>query len=158
MLRRIALVLSTLALAACAGLPLNAQAPKISVAGVDVKSLGLFEQRFDLSLRVGNPNDFDLEIEGLDLDIEVNGLAFAQGLTRTATLIPALSSTVLHVEAITQSKDLLQQIASLPPESAEEGVPYRIKGRIRTDRTGWLPFDQSGVFGAQKKKPTGTSI
>lgn len=158
MLHRIALVLSTLALAACSGLPLYAQAPKVSVADVDVKSLGLFEQRFDLSLRVGNPNDFDLEIEGLDFDLEVNDRAFAQGLTRTATLIPALSSTLLHVEAVTQSKDLMQQITSLSPESLQEGVPYRIKGRIRTDRTGWLPFDQSGVVGAQKKKPKGMSI
>ena len=158
MLHRIALVLSTLALAACSGLPLYAQAPKVSVADVDVKSLGLFEQRFDISLRVGNPNDFDLEIEGLDFDLEVNDRAFAQGLTRTATLIPALSSTLLHIEAVTQSRDLMQQITSLPPEWLQEGVPYRIKGRIRTDRTGWLPFDQSGVVGAQKKKPKGMSI
>jgi LEA14-like dessication related protein len=76
MLRRIALVLSTLALAAC----FNAQAPKVSVADVDVKSLGLFEQRFDISLRVGNPNDFDLAIEALDFDLEVNGPPSPRGL------------------------------------------------------------------------------
>jgi hypothetical protein len=65
---------------------------------------------------------------------------------------------LLHVEAVTQSQDLMQQITNLLPESLEEGVPYRIKGRIRTDRTGWLPFDQSGVVGAQKKKTKGTAI
>ncbi len=154
MLQRLPVVFLALGLAACSGLPPNAVAPKVSVAEVDLKSLGLFEQRFDVGLRVSNPNDFDLKIEALDFELEVNGRPFARGLSRASTLIAATSSTVLRVDAIMQSKNLIQQIKTLPPESLKRGVPYRIKGRVKIDRSpGWLPFDRAGVVGGDAKSP-----
>ncbi len=146
-------------LAACTGLPLNAVPPRVSIADVEVKSLGLFEQKFDVGLRVANPNDFDLKIEGLDFDLEVNGRPFASGLSRVSTLVPAASNTVLRVEAIVQSKNLARQIRTLPPESTKEGVPYRVKGRVKTDKaSNWLPFDHAGVYGGEPKKAPGKTI
>ncbi|MDO9222049.1 MAG: hypothetical protein Q7T90_13590, partial [Thiobacillus sp.] len=52
----------SLGLAACSGLPWNAIAPKVKVADVGIKSLGLLEQHLDVGLRISNPNDFDLSI------------------------------------------------------------------------------------------------
>ncbi len=78
MLQRWLAGLIALGLTACSGLPLNAVAPKVSVAEVDIKSLGVFEQHFDVGLRVNNPNDFDLTIEALDFELELNGRAFCQ--------------------------------------------------------------------------------
>lgn len=139
-------------LAACSGLPHDARPPKVSVAEVDIKSLGMFEQRFDVGLRVGNPNDFDLRIEGLEFDLEVNGHAFATGLARTSALLPALSSTVMRVDAVTQSRDLIRQIKTLPAGALRTGVPYRISGRVKTDRSArWIPFDHTGVYGRDPK-------
>jgi len=159
MLQRLLVLFLALGLAACTGLPLNAVAPKVSVAEVDVKSLGLFEQHFDVGLRVSNPNDFELNIEALDFELEVNGRPFVQGLSRVPTLIAATSSTVLRVDAIMQSKNLIQQIKTLPPESLKHGVPYRIKGRVKTDRSSrWLPFDHAGVVGGDEKSPEGRAI
>lgn len=143
-----------LALAACSGLPYDARPPKVSVAEVDIKSLGIFEQRFDVGLRVGNPNDFDLNIEALEFDLEVNGHAFATGLTRTSALVPAISSTVIRVDAVTQSRNLLRQFRTLPAEALRAGVPYRISGRVKTDRSNrWIPFDHKGVYGRDDKRP-----
>lgn len=74
-----------LGLAACGGLPANAVPPRVSVAEVDLRSLGVIEQRFDVGLRVANPNDFGLVIEALDFELEVNGRPFARGLSREST-------------------------------------------------------------------------
>ncbi|OJW46647.1 MAG: hypothetical protein BGO60_03985 [Thiobacillus sp. 65-1059] len=154
MLQRLLVLLLALGLAACSGLPPNAVAPRVSVAEIDVKSLGLFEQRFDVGLRISNPNDFDLKIEALDFELEVNGRPFARGLARVPTLIAATSGTLLRVDAVVQSKHLIQQIKTLPPESLKHGVPYRIKGRVKTDRSpSWLPFDRAGVVGGDAKSP-----
>ena len=152
-MQRLLVLLLTLGLAACSGLPFNAKPPKVSVAEVDIKSLGLFEQRFDVGLRVSNPNEFDLNIEALEFDLELNGRAFAQGLSRTPALIPATSSTVMQVEAVTQSKHLIQQLKTLPGEMLKAGVPYRITGRVKIDQSSsWIPFDQKGVVGSDAKK------
>lgn len=153
MRRQIVIGLLALALAACTGLPFQAQAPKVRVADVDIKSLGLLEQRFDVSLKVDNPNDFDLKIEGLEFDLEVNGRPFAKGGSQDAALIPAASGAVLHVEAVTRSRDLVGQLKALPPQALEDGIPYRIEGRVKTDRTGWLPFRHEGRYGGNRKPP-----
>ena len=134
----------------CSGIPFNAKAPKVSVAELSVKRLGLFEQVFDVGLRVSNPNDFDIDIEGLEFKLEVNGREFATGVAHTHTRVPALSGAVVHVDTTTQSNNLLQQMKTLP-EIMKDGVPYRIHGRIKIDRAAdWLPFDRSGVYGRDK--------
>lgn len=157
--RRMIVASVLLALAGCASLPFNAVPPRVSVAEIDVRRLGLFEQHFDLGLRLANPNDFDVKVEALEFDLEVNGRPFAKGLAHTATLIPATSSVVLRIDAITQSKNLIQQLMTLPPGVLKEGVPYRIKGRVKTDKTSrWLPFENEGVYGRSEKRLPGVAI
>lgn len=150
--------LIVLGLMACSGLPVNAVAPKVSVAGVDIKSLGVFEQHFDVGLRVDNPNDFDLTIEALDFELELNGRPFAAGQTRATTLISAASSALLRVDAATESTNLIQQIKTLPGV-LKNGVPYRIRGRVKTDLSSrWIPFERNGVVGGEKDKSRGKAI
>jgi LEA14-like dessication related protein len=158
-MRRVLVLLFVLGLAACSGLPFNAVAPKVRVADVDIKSLGLFEQRFDVGLRISNPNDFDLTIEALDFELEVNGRPFAAGLSQVSTRVAATSSTLLRIDAITQSRDLIRQFEALSPDSLKAGVPYRIHGRLKTDRSSnWVPFDHAGVYGGEEKKPEGRAV
>jgi len=159
MLQRLFVLLLALGLTACSSLPFGALAPKMSVTDIEIKRLGLFEQHFDVGIRLDNPNDFDLTIEALEFELEVNGRPFAKGEGHTATLIPALSSTVLRVDAIMQSQNLIQQIRTLPPETLKEGVPYRIRGRVKTGKLPvWLPFDHPGIYGGDEKKPAGKSV
>ena len=119
MMRRFLAMCLAGVLSACSGLPFNAQAPRVSVADVEIRSLGLLEQKLDLGLRVANPNDFDLRIEALDFELEVNGRPFATGLSRVSTLVPAASMSVLRVDAIIQSKNLIRQIRTPARRRAE---------------------------------------
>ncbi len=66
-------------------------------------------------------------------------------------MIPAASSTIIHVEAITESKNIISQVKTMPFEMLKEGVPYKVKGRVKTDRTDWMPFEHKGVYGADTK-------
>ena len=155
-MQRLLVLLVALGLAACSGLPWNAVAPRVSVAEVGIKRLGLLEQRFDVGLRISNPNDFDLTIEALEFELEVNGRPFANGLSRTSTRVTASSSEILRVDAFMQSENLVRQFKTLAPDSLKVGVPYRIKGRIKMDKpSGWLPFDHNGVYGGDNKKTNG---
>jgi LEA14-like dessication related protein len=141
-------------LAACSGLPFDTVAPQVSVADVAIRRIGLLEQGFDVGLRITNPNDFDLTVVALEFDIEVNDRPLLNGLTHTATRIPAVATGVLRVEAFMKSKDLLLQLKSLPPAGLKAGVPYRVKGRIRTDRSSrWQSFDHRGVYGGADAPP-----
>ena len=152
MTRLVWVLLFSLGLAACSGLPWNAVAPKVSVADVAIKSLSLFEQQLDVGLRISNPNDFELTIEALEFELEVNGRPFASGLSSNVTRVPAMASAMLRVDTFTQSKNLIQQFKRLSPDALKDGVPYRVKGRIKTDQSSrWLPFDHTGVVGGDEK-------
>ncbi len=157
-MQRLLVLLLSLGLAACSSLPHDFLAPKVSVAEIDIKHLGLFEQSFDVGLRVANPNAFDLEIEALEFEFELNGRPFAGGQSEVPIRIPAASSTVMQVEALTRSMNLLKQFEALP-DVLKRGADYRIKGRFKTDKLpGWVPFDHSGVVGGESKKPAVRSI
>jgi hypothetical protein len=65
---------------------------------------------------------------------------------------------MLRVDTFMQAKDLIKQFKTLSPDALKDGVPYRIRGRIKTDQSSrWLPFDHTGVVGGGEKKPQGLS-
>lgn len=153
LLQRLTVFLLVFGLVACAGIPRDAVAPEVSVADVEVLSLGIIEQRFDVGLRVENPNPYALQIEALTFEVEVNGRPFLRGQSRGAAVIPANGIDVLRVDATTQSQDLREQFRILQTLSVADGVPYRIKGRVKTGRSPlWLPFERTGVYGAPAGK------
>ena len=157
-MQRLLMAFLALGIAACSGLPFNAVAPKVSVADVAIKSLGLMEQHLDVGLRISNPNDFELTIVALEFELEVNGHPFAYGLARKATLIPAVASALLRVDTYVQSSDLIRQLKNMSSGVLAAGVPYRVKGRFKTDKSSrWMPFDHSGVYGGDEK-PQGKAI
>lgn len=159
MIRRLSLLFCAGVLAACAAISPATRAPDVSVADIGIGSLGVFEQRFDVGLRIDNRNDFDLVVDALEFELEVNGRPFARGLGRPSQRIPALASTVLRVDAIMPSKNLVEQLRALSPSALKAGVPYRIHGRVRLDRPArWLPFDHAGVYGGGPAPAGGRTI
>ncbi|MCA1804270.1 MAG: hypothetical protein LC646_02710, partial [Xanthomonadaceae bacterium] len=73
-------LLFALSLTACAWLPQKPQAPRVSLVNVQLSSMELLEQRYGLTLRIQNPNDFALNIQGLDFEVELNRMPFASGV------------------------------------------------------------------------------
>ncbi len=146
-------------LAACSALTPKPLPPQVSVAAVEVKSVGVFEQRFEIMLRVTNPNAFELTIEALEFDLDVNGQPFASGLSPLPTRLVANSETDLRIEAVTRSDDLIRQLRAFAPDLLKQGLPYRIRGRVKTDRSvRWLPFDHAGVYRGERRPNGGGTI
>lgn len=139
-MRALALALA-LFLAACASV--IPQPPKVALAGLDIESIGLFEQRFILQLRVTNPNNVDIPVEGINFDVDVNGRHFANGISNLAVTIPRQGETVLEVRATSNLAAFLRQWQE-SEKSGEPGLDYRVKGNLRVSGYGALPFDHRG--------------
>ena len=156
MLRRALASCLVFVLAACSALAPKPLPPQVSVAAVEVRSVGVFEQRFEILLSVANPNAFALTIEALEFDLDVNGHPFARGLSPLPTRLAASSETDLRIEAVMRSDDLIRQLQTLSPGLLKQGLPYRLRGRVKTDTSSrWLPFEHAGVYGAPRP-PGGT--
>lgn len=126
----------------CASLLIQADPPEVLVS--NVKPLGgtLFEQRVQVDLRVRNPNNFDLDVTGLDFTLQLNNKRLARGLASQAVAIPRLGDAILTVETTTSTLDVLSQLLNL---TSGEDVTYQIKGVLHLQDIP-LPFDNEGVL------------
>ncbi|MFL6582246.1 MAG: LEA type 2 family protein [Burkholderiales bacterium] len=118
----------------------------VSIADMHVKSMGMMEQIFALQLRVQNPNNFDIETDGLSFDIETNGQTFAHGVSNKPVSVPRLSEAMVTVNAVSDISSILSQIKGVP-RMAMSGFKYRLVGRFFSGQERY-PFDFSGKIAA----------
>jgi len=138
------LLLIAAALTGCAGLPAGMEAPAVTIADFGVGSVSLFEQQFDLKLRIQNPNTADLQIDGIAFDLEINGEPFAKGVGNQMVTVPRYSSGFMPVEAVSSLGGLLKQFGRLMGD--RPGFTYRLKGTLSIGGGARIPFDRRGEF------------
>lgn len=119
--------------------------PQVRVVDLRLLESGVFEQRFEIDLRIGNPNDFDLPLDGLTFELEVNSADFARGFTDERVTIPRLGEETISVVASTTLIDLVRQMTLL----AERGdLSYRLHGiaYLNSITRRSAPYESEGTF------------
>lgn len=144
-MRSLRTCLATVALigAASCGAIEDAQPPQVGLADLRFLEGGLFEQRLLVALRIGNPNDFDLPLDGMTFELELNDQPFATGFTDQPVTVPRLGEVRVPIVASTTLLDMVQQALVL---GRRADLSYRVSGvaylRGVTGRT--LPYEKSG--------------
>ena len=145
--RAIAVCGAILTLAGCAGIGKPLEAPKITLADIRVQQSTGLETAFILQLRVINPNDIDLDVRAVSLDLEINDQSFASGTSSSPVTIPAYGSNLVEVQAYSSVIHLLKSMIGIHKTGE---IAYRVQGKLRTGGNGWLPpllpFDAAGTF------------
>ncbi len=136
-------VLPCLLLCGCAGVFGETLPPEVSLAGIGFGEPGLFEQQLRIDLRVHNPNNFDLGIDRVTFDLEVNDQPFAHGRTTEALDLPAQAETVVPVMVNVPTSDLLDRLLAL---GSERRLDYRLTGEAKLASLlfGTIPFHREG--------------
>ena len=149
---------AALLVAACSSMPKDFEAPHVHIADLTPKEMTLFEQRFDVKLRIQNANDADLSINGLRFDIALNDHEFANGMSGQRVTVPRFGSELVDVEVFTTLASFLRQIQDLNTGAGQK-VRYRLKGTAFVESPGVFkaPFDEQGEIelnlGAHVDKP-----
>jgi LEA14-like dessication related protein len=131
-------------LGACATLSPYKESPRVSLVSIQPQQMGVLEQRFGLQLRILNPNDVAIPVEGLSYTIEINNREFAYGVSRQAVEIPAFGEALLDVDVVSNLLNVVQQLQALNGET-RSSLDYRLSGKISlADSPASLPFDYSG--------------
>ena len=147
-------MVAALLIAACSTMPKEYETLQVHIADMTAKDVAIFEQRFDVKLRIQNPNDVEFSINGLRFDIELNEREFANGMSGQRVAVPRFGSEVVDVEVFTTLASFLRQVQELSRGNAQK-VRYRIKGTAFVDAPGTFkaPFDEQGEidFAVDKK-------
>ena len=123
-------------------LPVKPESPEVLLVNVTPLDTTMFEQRLQVDLRVRNPNNFDLEVTGLDFTLHLNDQRLARGLTNKAATIPRLGDSVLSVETTTSTLDVIRQLLNF---REKQEVTYQVEGVLHLQGTR-LPFEHKGVL------------
>jgi LEA14-like dessication related protein len=141
---RLLLLLGILLLGACAGLSRYPEQPRVSLVSIQPLGMTLLEQRYGLQLRILNPNDSAIPVEGLKYSLEINGREFAYGVSRQAVSIPPYGEALLDVDVVSNLLNVLRQMQELGEES-QDTLSYRLSGKLSLSNTlVKLPFDYHG--------------
>ena len=134
-------------LVACAGLGTKLETPRVSFVGVKALEANILEQKLEVRLRVRNPNQRDIPVNGLDVDMELAGEPFAHGISAREFTVPANGEAEFDMIVTANAVTALLQILGSDHKS-REAVEYRLKGKLSTHLGMWrsIPFDETGTL------------
>ncbi len=142
-----------LLLAGCAGLGRQFEAPEVQLVQFRPLPSEGFEQRFAMKLRVLNPNDKALELDGLYYTVKLQGHKVVSGVSSQLPTIPAYGEGTVELEAATS---LIGGFRVLSEWLSDPGRPvaYELETRLST---GWwgLPVTvtEKGEIAAPGARP-----
>ncbi len=127
----------------------NMEKPVVTLVSMELAGLTWAEQRFDIGLRIVNPNDLELPITGLNYDLRLNGLKLGSGGSDGDLRIPALGEKVVQIKLTTAAWVWFRQYRQL--RQSEGGVSldnlkYQINGKVFLEGLAVksLPFEKVG--------------
>ncbi len=141
----LALLGCALALSGCSVFVPKLQTPKLAIVDVEVLRANFLEQQLRVRMRVENPNDRSLPIQGLSYTVYLGGQQFATGVSDASFIVPALGTAEFNMDVTANAAGALFAILNAPHG---QGIRYRMQGRVELTR-GWLrsiPFQESGAF------------
>jgi LEA14-like dessication related protein len=145
-MRRLPAWLCLLVLMSCSNLPRNTPRLDVTLSDITPTEVGLFEQQYKIGLRVQNPSDNAIAIDGFAYQIEINGKPFAHGVSAESTTVPRFGQVVVSATAVSSLSGLVEQIRQLASGSSDK-LRYRITGSFSVSVGGAIPFDQRGEIG-----------
>ena len=113
-------LLAALTLGGCAGW-FGHDPLRVSVAGIEPLDNQGMEMRFNLKLRVQNPNEDALNFDGVSVDLQLNGNAFASGVSDQHGTVPRYGETVVSVPLTVPAFAVLHQAFSLAGSDTPPG-------------------------------------
>ena len=142
------LLLVTAALVAgCATLGASLETPRLSLVGIQLQDASFFEQRLRVRLRVQNPNDLVLPVRGIDVQFELDGEDFAQGVSERSFDVPALGEAEFDMLVTANAATALLRILDKDRGGRLEALDYRSRQAQHEPRAAALvPFDERGTI------------
>ena len=140
-------LLGALLLGGCSLVP-KFEKPTLELVSLKLADGNLLSQRFNVRLKVLNPNDRALPVNGLRYTVEIDGKAFGKGESTRAFTLPARGEAEFDMTLDANLAGAVAAVLSRRERAKGRELEYRLKGTVSIDlplmRS--LDFDQVGSF------------
>lgn len=125
-IKQIAFVIAAIVLAGCSTTVAPTYPLAVQLADLRFAQPGLLEQTIGLDLRFTNPNPDPVRARGLRFTMDVNGSAFATGVSDGAFELPSLGEAIVPVTIRVQTAELISRVLTFEGST----IDYRIAGDL----------------------------
>ena len=134
-------------LAACSLMAPRFNRPNVAVVNIEMRSGNLLQQNFAVRLNVQNPNDRALPVSGMHVELSVDGVEIASGVSDHAFVVPPFGESEFDMTIKANLGAALLKLAA-QREPGNDAVAYDLSGAASIDLPFLhdLPFHQSGKF------------
>ena len=137
----------------------NLKEPKVSLAGLNIKDLNPLSPSFLVRLKVDNPNDLDVNLDGADVALALNGQPVAAGVSRSPLVLKKLGTSEMDVEVTANTMNAVQQFLILQTRPA---LDYQVTGNLIWNNwlgaLGKLPLKFSGSMDKETLMRTASGL
>lgn len=142
-------------LSGCATMNLDYEEPTVELISFKALPANGFEQNFEIGLKLTNPNDFELPLNGISYQLNVVGETLAHGVAADIPTVAAYSE-VRFVVPVSTSLIMggIKLIKALMVSQGQD-ISYQLKAKIDID----IPFVpkltviEEGIIPLGKKSP-----
>jgi LEA14-like dessication related protein len=133
---------------------LNALPPEVNLMRVDVQEVTLSHVNLLADLRIFNPNEIGLTVQGVDYTLDIEGIEIFSGKSRLHLTIAPQEYGHLTLRLSSAYWDIIQLLNKLPNKS---DVAFAMQGSILVGGNRLLAqrfsFDKQGIIPFQKASP-----
>jgi len=143
-MRRLLIFLLLASLTGCSLFVPKFERPTLSVVRVQLLKSDLWHQELRVRMRVQNPNDRVLPVEGIIYELDVEDQELAHGISGDSFVVPALGEAEFDMSVSASMANMLFKLLN----RSTSQVQYRIYGKISLS-AGLLrsiKFDDHGTF------------
>ena len=115
----------------CSAMQADFQNPTVQVVGVRPVVSASNSPRFEIDLRVINPNRKDIHLKGAAYSISLDSFELVQGVAANLPVIPAYVEVQFTVGATLSRLESFRLLAKLSNERSEQ-VRYEMKAKLDT--------------------------
>jgi LEA14-like dessication related protein len=133
---RLTLAVALLILSACASVVPQLDPPQVTLDSFRALPAQEGAPRFEILLRIANPNQQTLDIAGISYTVELLGAELVSGVTNEVPAIEGYTEEVVRIESSLKLFQLLKLLATLGREPGDS-LDYRLLAKI--DFRGLIP-------------------
>lgn len=133
-------------MAGCASITPDIDPPKITLESLSPLPSEGGAPRFEIKLRIANPNKQSFDIAGISYGVEIQGKELISGVSNDVPELGPYSEEVVTLEAGLQLFQLLRLLTSLGKDTGDS-LDYRFTAKI--DFNGFVPtqrIEETGSF------------
>lgn len=119
---------------------------RVNVAGIEPLQGQGMEMRFNVKLRVQNPNESAIDYNGVSLELDLNGKPFASGVSDQTGTVPRFGETVVNVPLTVPAFAAVRQAFAFADSVQSGRIPYVLRGRLAGGVTGGTRFIEQGTM------------